>query len=85
VPLLVISAKTPKNYVDNDIHDFGSIVRFVENNFGLGLLGPGTWADSYADDLSGFFGSHGDREFVPIKALPLTKEDLGDRSDPDTD
>jgi phospholipase C len=85
VPLLVISAETPANYVDNDVHDFGSILRFVENNFGLGLLGPGTWADSYADDLSGFFNPHEQREFIPIDTPGLTKEQLADHSDPDTD
>jgi len=86
VPLLVISAQTPTGYVDNGVHDFGSILRFVEANFGLAQIGPGGWADSYADDLSGFFsGGAARRKFVPIKARRLTKRELADHSEPDSD
>jgi phospholipase C len=35
VPLVVISAYTPAGYVNNDRHDFGSILRFVEHDFGI--------------------------------------------------
>lgn len=80
VPLLVVSTYTPA-MVDNVVHDFGSILRFTEVNFGLGLIGPGTYADSYADDLSVFFGGP-QRPFVQIKApkpqflnAPLTPPD----------
>jgi phospholipase C len=75
VPLLVVSAYTPAG-VDNTVHDFGSILRFVEDVFGgLGTIPPGTYADSYAnDDLSVFFqfppkGSKGSpRAFQKISA-----------------
>ena len=86
VPFLVISARTPAGYVDNEIHDFGSILRFVENNFSLGLIGPGGWADKYADDLSGFFPRGlASRTFVPITARKLTKKELADHGEPDTE
>src|ERR1039457_5571708 len=39
VPLLVVSAYTPAGYVDDATHDFGSMLRFAESNFGLGLIG----------------------------------------------
>ena len=55
VPLLVVSSYTPAGYVDNNVHDFGSILRFVETNFDLGLIGSGTYADAYADNLGEFF------------------------------
>ena len=84
VPLLVISAYTPQGYVDNGVHDFGSILHFVENNFALGFIGPGGWADYYADDLSTFFTSKR-RAFVQIKARELTKAELKDQGEPDTD
>jgi phospholipase C len=84
VPLLVISAYTPTGYVDNDVHDFGSILHFVEDNFSLGLIGPGTWADSFADDLSGFFqASPRPREFHSVKSRKLTQAELADRGEPD--
>jgi phospholipase C len=86
VPLLVISAYTPQGYVDNDVHDFGSILHFVENNFGLSYIGPGNWADSYADDLSGFFDFVGrPRDFSRVKARKLTLRELKDRGAPDND
>jgi phospholipase C len=66
VPLLVVSAYTPAGYVDNGVHDFGSILRLVETNFGLGLIGPGTYADAYADDLAPFFPLSTPRTFDPI-------------------
>jgi phospholipase C len=68
VPLLVVSAYTPPGYVDNTVHDFGSMLHFVETNFGLGLIGPGTYADSYADDLMAFFPLTVPNAFVPIPA-----------------
>jgi phospholipase C len=86
VPLLVISAQTPPGYVDNAVHDFGSILHFVEANFGLRHIGPGGWADSFADDLSGFFPAGlARRTFVPIQTRKLTKKELADQSEPDDD
>lgn len=85
VPMLVISARTPAHYVDNDVHDFGSILRFVESNFGLRTIGPGGWADSYADDLSVFFTGAPARKFVKIKSRRLTAAEVADHTDPDSD
>jgi phospholipase C len=47
VPLIVISAYTRSHYISHVNHDFGSILRFVEENFSLPALG---YADSYAPD-----------------------------------
>jgi len=55
VPLVVVSAYTPRGYVDNARHDFGSILRFVEQNYGIpeGALG---FADARSTtDLVNFF------------------------------
>ena len=60
VPLVVISAYTPAGYVNNDRHDFGSILRFIEFNFAnLGLReGELGFADSRATtDLTEFFNT----------------------------
>jgi phospholipase C len=72
VPLLVVSAYTHKGYVSQKKHDFGSILRFVETVFDLGLIPPGNFADSRADDLSDFFDfSSPARGFTPIhQSLP---------------
>lgn len=84
VPLLVISTLTPPGYVDNDIHDYGSILRFVESNFSLSTIGDGGWADSFADDLSAFFTTKA-RQFVPIQSRRLTKRESMDTTEPDDD
>ncbi len=55
VPLLAVSAYTPKGYIDNTADDFGSILRFIEHNFGVDE-GALHFADQRAaSDLAGFF------------------------------
>jgi phospholipase C len=49
VPLLFISPYAKQGYVSHVAHDFGSILRFIEEKFGLPSLG---YADSRADNLS---------------------------------
>lgn len=52
VPLIVVSPYAKANYVSHKMHDFGSILRFIEENFYLPTLG---YADSRGDDLSDCF------------------------------
>ncbi len=52
VPLIVVSPYANPNYVSHVTHDFGSILKFTEEVFGLPSLG---YADAYADDLSDCF------------------------------
>lgn len=55
VPLIVISAYTSAGYINNHRHDFGSVLRFIEANFGI-PQGTLNFADARAhNDLSGFF------------------------------
>jgi phospholipase C len=78
VPLLVVSAYTPAGYVDNSDHDVGSILKFIETNFAppgkpLGPIGPGTYADAYADNsLQAFFRLNSTRSFqrIHVKFYP---------------
>jgi phospholipase C len=66
VPLLVISAYAKPHYISTPQHEFGSILKFTEEVFGLGSLGT---TDARADDLSDCFDfSRGPRKFVPIPA-----------------
>jgi phospholipase C len=69
VPLLFISAYTQKGYINDERLDFGSIVRFVEHNFGI-RKGELTFADARAHgDLGHFYdlAAH-PRPFKTIKA-----------------
>jgi phospholipase C len=76
VPLLVVSAYTPAGFVDNTVLDVGNILYFVEQNFGLGFIGPGqgrysNYADYHAASrgaLGEFFTLNAARSFVPISA-----------------
>jgi phospholipase C len=70
VPIIVISPFGKQNYVSHQQNDFGSILLFIEEQFGLGQINPSVgYADSYAlGDLSDFFDfSQGAAKFQPIK------------------
>lgn len=66
VPLIVVSAFTSAGLINNNRHDFGSIIRFIEQNFGI-TEGALTFADKRAStDLTGFFPLKTARKFVTI-------------------
>jgi phospholipase C len=71
VPLVVISAYTPKGYISHRQHEFGSILKFAEKVFALGSLGT---TDVRADDLSDCFDfDRTPRKFETIPArLPAS-------------
>jgi phospholipase C len=72
VPLIVVSAYTPAGFISNSQEDFGSVIRFIEWNFGI-MEGALTFADSRsADDLRSFFSlGNPPSPFQSIKA-PLS-------------
>ena len=49
VPLIVISPYVKAKYISHVNHNFGSILKFVEKNWGLGPVGAGNYSDAYAD------------------------------------
>jgi phospholipase C len=85
VPLMVVSAYTQAGTVSNSPYDFGSMLYFIERNFGLGFIGPGTsiysnYADYHAQDrgpLSDFFNLGNARPFVAIPTK-MTAQDFID-------
>ncbi len=74
VPLLVVSAYTPSGYVSGALpspgeqpayeHDFGSILRFTENNFGLPFIDQ-SGKNGYADQ-NGLDGKVNNQPVVPL-------------------
>ena len=72
VPLIVVSAYTPAGYIHNGKEDFGSVIRFVEQNFRI-MEGALTFADARGEgDLTEFFFlGNAPRKFKPINA-PLS-------------
>jgi phospholipase C len=86
VPLLVISPYARLNYISTVPHEFGSILKFTEENFGLGSLGT---TDVRADDLSDCFNfSKTPSKFHHI-AAPFSRayflKHPGSPGDPDDD
>jgi phospholipase C len=66
VPLIIISPYAKRGYVSHVQHDFGSLLKFSEEVYGLPSLGG---ADAHADDLEDCFDfSQPPRAFVPITA-----------------
>jgi len=66
VPLIVISPYAKAHYISHVPHEFGSILRFVEETFGLGSMHT---TDERSDDLSDCFDfSQSPIPFQPIPA-----------------
>jgi phospholipase C len=89
VPLIVVSPYTPQAYINNERHDFGSILRFIESNFGVSE-GALNFADARAkSDLTGFFNlTSAPREFKTIRTRKTTEfflRDVRKATDPDDD
>jgi phospholipase C len=70
LPLVVVSPYARENFVDGGVLDQTSITRFIEDNWGLGRIGDGSF-DAIAGDASSMFDFtrlRGDRVFLD----PLT-------------
>jgi phospholipase C len=85
LPLLVISRYGRHNYVDHRATDFSSILRFIEDNWDLGRIGPDSF-DSRAGKLNGMFDfdDHHDRDDVNRRKLildPVTGLVVSDHDD----
>jgi phospholipase C len=85
VPLIVVSPFANQGYVSHVTHDFGSILKFIEEVYQLPSLG---YADATADDLSDCFNFHRHNRFSKIKAPHDAKYFINDKTpptDPDDD
>lgn len=54
LPLVVVSPYAKENFVDGSVLDQSSIIRFIEDNWGLGRIGNGSF-DTIAGDISRMF------------------------------
>jgi phospholipase C len=87
VPFIAISAYTNAGYVDNKRYDFGSILRFIEQNYGI-AEGALNFADARTTtDLTSFFNlNQAPRIFTTIPARRDVNSFINDTSpmtDPD--
>jgi phospholipase C len=79
VPLLVASAWSKHGYISHPAHEFGSILKFVEDVYGLPSLGT---RDAVSDDLADCFDfTQHPPAFKPIKLTTLPFELRQDGND----
>ncbi|HEX3457222.1 MAG TPA: alkaline phosphatase family protein [Candidatus Baltobacteraceae bacterium] len=64
VPMLVVSPYTPRGLISHTQYEFGSILKFVENNWNLGRLGTSDVRATSMVDCFDF--NQRPRRFVPI-------------------
>jgi phospholipase C len=90
VPLIVISPYAKAAYISHTVHDFGSILKYIEEDFQLPTIAPG-YADSstVTDDMSDCFNySQSPLKFSAIKAQKKADYFINDkrpRMGPDDD
>jgi phospholipase C len=86
VPMIVVSPYAHQQYISHQQHDFGSILKFIEKNYGLPSLG---YADATADDLSDIFDRSQQPPPYTTVAMPANANacftDISPMSDPDDD
>jgi phospholipase C len=64
VPLIVVSPYAKQGYVSHVVHDFGSVLAFIESTFSLQSLG---YADARADNLADCFDfSQSPTPYTPV-------------------
>jgi phospholipase C len=77
LPLLVISPFSKQNFVDHAATDQSSVVRFIEDNWGLARIGDGS-ADAFAGSLSQMMDFHKPSSSTlildPTTGLPVAKK-----------
>jgi phospholipase C len=86
VPLIVVSPYAKAAYISHSTHDFGSILKYIEERFNLQSLG---YADAPADDFSDCFIMT--QAPLPFQLIPAAHDaeffihDNRPRTDPDDD
>jgi len=75
-PLIVISPFAKRNFVDHTLTDQSSIARFIEDNFGLGQIGNGSF-DAVTGSLSAMFDFN-HRHSHKLLLDPSTGQPTGD-------
>ena len=82
VPLIVVSPYAKAANISHVKHDFGSILKYIEENFGLPSLG---YADTPADDLSDCFNYRQAPISFQTIAAPLQADHFFNDKRPPTD
>jgi phospholipase C len=73
MPFLIVSPFARSNYIDNTFTDQASVVKFIEQNWGLPALGNGA-ADAASGSLMSMFNFRGDHDLNKLFLDPSTGE-----------
>jgi phospholipase C len=71
LPMLVVSSWAKQNFVDHGVTDQTSIIRFVEDNWGVGRIGDYSF-DERAGTLENMFDFGGKKRAQPLFLDPAT-------------
>jgi len=77
LPFLVVSPWAKPNFIDDTITDQSSILRFIEDNWGLGRIGSGS-TDAIAGPLDNLFDFHHGPRAGRLILDPTTGQQLED-------
>jgi len=69
IPLVVVSPYAKVNAVDHSVTDQASVLRFIEDNFGLGRVGDGSF-DQLAGSMNNLFEFRGHGRAKPLYLDP---------------
>ena len=81
LPLLVVSPWAKSNYVDHQITDQSSVIRFIEDNWGLPRIGGGS-TDASAGTLFGLFNFDAESRDGRLLLDPVTGQIMGGDASP---
>ena len=82
VPMIVISPFAKPHYISHTLYDFGTILKFVEQNFGLGSLGT---TDATANSMNDIFDfTQSPNVFKPAPLPPVEACGKTDEESPAT-
>lgn len=73
MPLLILSPYAKQNFVDHTLTDQTSVLRFIEDNWGLGRIGDQSM-DQYAGTLANMFDFSAPPHWQPFYLNPQTGE-----------
>jgi phospholipase C len=78
IPMLVVSAWARRNFVSHSLADFGSLLRFIEDNWGTGRIGNGSF-DAVSGSVTNMFNFNGESDSRRLFLDPTTGQPVGRR------
>lgn len=78
IPMLVVSPWARRNFVSHSLADFGSLLRFIEDNWGTGRIGNGSF-DAVSGSVTNMLNFNGESDSRRLFLDPTTGQPVGRR------